>query len=112
MTNVYGRAPEIVQYRRQFRAMKLTESDVGQYLTAFRKIDDDCSGSVDILEFLMYFDVERTRFTKRVFGIFDLDGSGKMDFKEFVFSLWNYCTLDKDTLSMTDVTRVCLSCPV
>lgn len=32
--------------------------------------------------------------------IFDEDGSGSIDFREFVMSLWNYCTLSKAALIM------------
>lgn len=32
--------------------------------------------------------------------IFDEDGSGSVDFREFVVSLWNYCTLSKAALIM------------
>lgn len=32
--------------------------------------------------------------------IFDEDGSGSVDFREFVMSLWNYCTLSKAALIM------------
>jgi Ca2+-binding EF-hand superfamily protein len=47
---------------------------------------------------LTFFDLERNKFTERVFGIFDEDGSGCVDFKEFVVALWNYCTLTHSTL--------------
>jgi len=46
-------------------------------------------------ELLAFLDLEKTRFTKRIFSIFDEDGSGLIDFREFVLSLWNYCTLTK-----------------
>jgi serine/threonine-protein phosphatase 2B regulatory subunit len=58
----------------------------------------DNSGSIEILELFMYLDIDRTPFTKRSFSVFDSDGSGFIDFKEFVISLWNYCTLGKATL--------------
>ena len=47
----------------------------------------------------MFLDVERARFTKRIFSIFDNDKSGQIDFREFVLSIWNYCTLGKSSLS-------------
>ena len=37
----------------------------------------------------------RTRFAKRVFAIFDADGSGEVDLREFFITTWNYCTLSK-----------------
>ena len=43
---------------------------------------------------------KRTKFTKRIFRIFDEDGSGQIDFREFVMSLWNYATLGKNQLIM------------
>ena len=46
-------------------------------------------------ELLAFLDLEKTRFTKRIFSLFDEDGSGLVDFREFVMSLWNYCTLTK-----------------
>ena len=49
---------------------------------------------------LEYLHLERTKFTKRIFRIFDEDGSGQIDFREFVIALWNYCTLGKPALIM------------
>lgn len=46
----------------------------------------------------MTLDIERTKFSMRVFSIFDEDSSGEIDFREFVLALWNYCTLGRATL--------------
>lgn len=83
-----------------FAAMRLTKSEVQQMYNIFRKVDLDGSGSVDIVELLTLFDIERTRFTEQVFTVFDSDGSGKVDFKEFVLAVWNYCTIGKASLGM------------
>lgn len=96
----YTDVPEIVRWKPQFDVIKLTEKDVGKIYKIFRKIDKDNSGTIQILEMLNYFDIDRNRFTERVFGIFDEDGSGQIDFREFTISLWNYCTLGKSTLAL------------
>ncbi len=43
-------------------------------------------------------DFERSKFTVRAFSLFDSDGSGELDFREFVISIWNYCSIDKTGL--------------
>jgi Ca2+-binding EF-hand superfamily protein len=43
----------------------------------FQEIDFDGSGEVDVSEFLTFFSLERTRFSKRVFSVMDADGSGE-----------------------------------
>jgi Ca2+-binding EF-hand superfamily protein len=37
----------------------------------------------------------RTAFAETAFLLMDADGSGEIDFKEFVCSLWNYCSFDE-----------------
>ena len=76
-----------------FAAMKLSKSEVQRLYNIFRKVDMDGGGSVDIVELLTLLDIERTRFTEQIFVVFDSDGSGKIDFREFVLAIWNYCTI-------------------
>lgn len=84
----------------------------------YRKVDADDSGEISYEELLVHIDVEKTPFSKRIFTIFDEDGSGQISFLEFVLTLWyscypstlqfiefysifrNYCTLGKGTLVM------------
>jgi hypothetical protein len=91
-----------------FAAMRLTKSEVRQLYNIFRRVDLDGSGSVDIVELLTLFDIERTRFTEQVFTVFDSDGSGKVDFKEFVLAVWNYCTIGKASLGTTGLVYLLL----
>ena len=49
---------------------------------------EDGSGAIELWELLDYLDLQRNRFAKRVFAIFDADGSNQIDFKEFVVALW------------------------
>ena len=81
-----------------FAAMRLTRNEVIQLHNLFKKVDFDKSGTVDIVELLTLLSVERTRFTEQLFKVFDSDGSGKIDFREFVLSVWNYCTISPSSL--------------
>ena len=81
-----------------FKELRITDSDVEKCFKVYRKIDADGSGAVSIEEMLIYLEIEPTAFSRRVFSIFDLNKSGKVDFREFVLSMWNYCTLSNATL--------------
>lgn len=83
-----------------FIALKLTRSDIRKMYKMYKTVDLDDSGSVDTVELLTLLDIERTRFTEHIFTIFDSDGSGKVDFREFVLSLWNYCTIGPGSLEI------------
>ncbi len=87
-------------WRKQFEKLELSPNEVSQLYRIFLKVDDDRSGSIGLVELLTLMDVERTSFTMRVFSIFDADKSGKIDFREFVLALWNYCTLSSATLDI------------
>jgi Ca2+-binding EF-hand superfamily protein len=65
----------------------------------YNKVDSDRSGSIDVVELLTLLDIERTAFTERIFSAFDKDHTGKIDFYEFVVSLWKFCTLGNGSLS-------------
>jgi hypothetical protein len=90
--------PEFPDLMRQFQAMQFSKSEVRRLYEVFHAADVDGSGSIALAELLVHIDMERTPFTEKIFSIFDDDKSGEIDFKEFVLSLWNYCTLTKNTL--------------
>ncbi|CAM9668301.1 unnamed protein product, partial [Ectocarpus fasciculatus] len=83
---------------KEFRSLALSEKSVEKFWQIYKKIDMDGSGTIEIKEMLVHFDIDRTKFTKRVFSIFDEDNSGEIDLREFILALWNYCTLGKATL--------------
>lgn len=99
-SNVYKQYPELVQWRVQFESLRLSSGEVRKLYHIFKSMDVDGSGTIELIELLAHIDVERTNFTERVFSIFDEDRSGQVDFREFVLSLWNYCTLTKATLDL------------
>lgn len=86
------------EWSQKFNALQISRNEVRDLYKVFCKADLDGGGTINLLELLTIVDVERTPFTKRVFSIFDDDGSGEIDFGEFVLALWNYCTLSKVAL--------------
>ena len=62
--------------------------------SAFIDIDDDNSGEVGVGEFHKWLGFPATKFSERVFGILDMDGSGQLDFREFMIGVWNWNTYD------------------
>ena len=48
-----------------------------------RKADKDQSGEISVLEFLMFFDIDRTVFAVKAFTHMDDDRSGKVTYTEF-----------------------------
>lgn len=92
------RTPQFQKDMEQYQAMQLSEREVRKLFNEFHKVDMDGSGSIALPELLAHLDLPVTSFTQKVFSIFDDDGSGEVDFKEFVMALWNYCTLTSATL--------------
>ncbi len=95
---IYEHDPKLNKWRKQFEAIQLNGNDIGKLYDVFLRVDEDKSGTIGLVEMLTLMDVENTAFSRRVFSIFDEDHSGKIDFREFVLALWNYCTLSPATL--------------
>lgn len=90
---------KFLKWKRRFEALKLSKHDQYLLYLKFKEIDLDHSGLIDITELLTVLDIERTPFCDKIFQVFDNDGSGKIDFHEFVLSLWNYNTLSNHQLA-------------
>ena len=99
LAGVYLR-DDVREHKEFFEGLAFRELDIARLHKTYRRIDNDKSGEIEIAELLAFLDLEKTRFTKRIFSIFDEDGSGLINFREFVLSLWNYCTLTKASLMM------------
>ena len=57
---------------------------------------------MDAVEFFDMLDEERTPLTDELFALMDLDGSGTIEFDEFIAVLLTYCMYTKD-----DILRFC-----
>jgi Ca2+-binding EF-hand superfamily protein len=88
------------KWRKTFESLRMKRNEVTLIHRIFHTADLDKSGEIDIAELLTVMDVERTPFSERVFSLFDENHSGRIDFLEFILSLWNYCTLSIYTLGM------------
>jgi len=94
----YRDNPQYRDFEASFDALKLSGKSLRALHETFENMDFDCSGEISIKEFFRYLGVRRTAFSKRCFCLFDYDNSGELDFREFVVSLWNYCTSDSYAL--------------
>jgi Ca2+-binding EF-hand superfamily protein len=82
-----------------FHAMQFTTPEVKHFYDIYNTIDTDHSGSIEVAELLKFLDIENSLFTERIFAAFDKDGTGQIDFFEFVVSLWKFCALGKESIS-------------
>jgi serine/threonine-protein phosphatase 2B regulatory subunit len=96
----YSAEPELLCFKPALTSLGLGNIDLLWLLHEFQTADTQKSGAINYEELIMYLDLDRTEFARRVFTVFDEDNSGTVDFCEFVLALWNYCTLGKSALVM------------
>jgi len=64
----------------------------------FKKLDLDGSGSLSIDEFMSLPELQQNPLVQRVIDIFDTDGNGEVDFKEFIQGISQFSVKgDKET---------------
>lgn len=93
-----SKTPEFKANMKLFSSLHLTIRDVRRLYVAFMRMDLFGAGSITLAELLAHINLPRTAFTEKIFSTFDNDHSGAIDFREFVLSMWNYCTLTKFNL--------------
>merc|ERR1712086_833193 len=76
----------------------VTVEDAARLHAKFCEIDTDGSGIVELDEFFEYLSEEKTLFATQLFMMIDENGSGEIDFNEFLVGLWNICTFEDDCL--------------
>jgi hypothetical protein len=69
-----------------------------QLCETYFEIDQQHSGSIDIIELLDHLQYDRTPFAERLFQYFDENQRGDLDWRETVFGLWVLGTADEDGL--------------
>lgn len=91
--------PRASKYLPMLEHLRLSPKSIEHLHDTFREIDGDDSGEVSLEEFLRYFLLQKSRFAIRAFSILDTDGSGELDFGEYVLGLINYLTMDAKSLT-------------
>lgn len=81
-----------------FKMLGLVRPTIESLWCIFWRINKSQNGHFDILEFLDYFNFDRTLYVEKSFEYFDTTGSDKVDFLEFVISVFSICTFEVDTL--------------
>lgn len=76
----------------------IEEKELRQFFNLFDKCDQDHSGEISLDEFFRLFSLDFSGFGKNIFSAMDISGDNKVEFVEFFIGLWNYCTLERDTL--------------
>ena len=84
------------------RHFRLPAKHIREFHQHFLAIDQFSAGKehnegdhkVTLQEWINYFDLENTEFTRRAFSVMDKNGNGEIDFPEFVMTLYHYCTFD------------------
>ncbi|KAK3530619.1 hypothetical protein QTP86_029307, partial [Hemibagrus guttatus] len=64
--------------------MDLDADEIKRLGKRFKKLDLDNSGSLSVEEFMSLPELQQNPLVQRVIDIFDTDGNGEVDFKEFI----------------------------
>ncbi|XP_048863674.1 calcineurin subunit B type 1 isoform X2 [Brienomyrus brachyistius] len=63
---------------------RLDADEIKRLGKRFKKLDLDNSGSLSVEEFMSLPELQQNPLVQRVIDIFDTDGNGEVDFKEFI----------------------------
>jgi hypothetical protein len=74
--------------------LKLQKQTINKFFKIFVEIDVEVRNYVEISEFLDYFPVGNTFFSRKCFCLFDAENTGNMSFIEFVLAIYAFCTMD------------------
>ena len=86
---------------KDFRQLRLNEKSIELLYNRFKCIDRDGNGYACKYEFFKFLNskggLAKTRFSRKVFEIFDRNDNGEIDFHDFVVGCWNFLPEHKDT---------------
>ena len=87
--------PNMVKWQDQFDAIQLHYSDLCKLHDFYGKARG--TGRLEVRYLLKQLKLEQRKFLVRVFSAFRQDESDEIfiDYRDFVFSIWNFCTMNE-----------------
>jgi len=103
--NIYKLEPNMVDWKKSLSDIQLNETDALQFRKLLCKIKKtsniDEASPLPIRALLDYYECQLTSFMYKLFSPFKstAEPNGVIDdLREFIFSLWNICTMDENFL--------------
>lgn len=90
--------PNNEHWESTFRELGWNPSTVEMFYQVFHRMNTSYTGEVSFEEFVQFFQLNKTKYTRRCFEYFDIIGGNSINFLEFMVSVWNICTSNPDTL--------------
>jgi len=96
--SIYALIPSITKWKTQFDALSLSDGDITTLYHIFKRIGGVKADHISVSDMLKYFHLENSEFMRRALSVFSSTKyqSEEINFREFVFIIWNYCTLGTD----------------
>jgi len=91
--NIVLHSNELKRALIEFEQLRMTTEDVRVLFYVFDKMLLSGGSTIKLAKLLRYAGVSSTLFNLRVLTIFSGSQSGELDFRAFVLSVWNFCTL-------------------
>jgi len=86
--------PEQIEEMKTVTNCKFNEAELRRLYRRFKFLDTNKNGTLSVDEFLRIPELEHNPLVRRVIATFDTDGSGEVDFKEFVSALAVFASTD------------------
>ena len=97
---IYAANPSMEAFKNQFLALGVTQSKLTVLHQHFMKIIGSGSKGkkvVTVRQIMEYFEFGNNEFIRKAFSVLVSNKEkGTLDFRDFVLTIWNYCTLIDD----------------
>ena len=97
-TAAYAANPSLEAFKNQFLALGITQSKLTVFHQHFVAIDKSKGKHiVTVPQVMEHFGFENNEFIRKAFNVLVTNKNKEiLDFRDFVLTIWNYCTLDED----------------